>query len=152
MTCLLFLYFSPHVIYLHIYTPSSPFSLSTDNTYIVHACMHVWSLLTFLSLHIFWQLLCLQHALLYACIIPSHHFLSLYIQTTYMCCSMFFFMHVLMFEVYIFSIYAPVAFTNTVVCACTLAVSQWCRASTGVLPLFLFSHFFLPTYIFLSWF
>ena len=63
----LLFYISHHLLTTCIYAPSSPFSLSTDNTYIVHACMHVWSLLTFLSLHIFWQHLCLYfHALLYS--------------------------------------------------------------------------------------
>ena len=117
-------------------------------------CMHAWPLLSAralsLSLHIFWQLLCLQHALLYACIIPSHHFLPQYILTTHMCCSKFFFMHILMFEVYFFSIYVPVSFTDTVIYACPQAVSRWCRTSTGVLPLFLFFPFFLPSDNFFS--
>ena len=50
MTCLLFLYFSPHAIYLHIYTLLSFFSLHRQHLYC--ACMHVWSLLTFLSPYI----------------------------------------------------------------------------------------------------
>ena len=84
MTCLLFLYFSPHVIYLHIYTPSSPFSLSTDNSYIVHACMYGRSSLFSLSIYsdstyvYIWSMLCSIHLcmfkvfLLYICWSPSY--------------------------------------------------------------------------------
>ena len=144
-----------HVIFLHVcMCPYS--SLLFLSIYFSHqpyfACMHDHSLAFSLSIYsdnfYIWNMLCfmLARSLL---IIPSHHFLSLYILTTHMCCSMFFFMHVLIFEVYFFSIYSwqhicleyvPVDFTDTVVRACPLAVSH------AALALECFLSFYFPIF------
>ena len=154
-----------HVIFLHVcMCPYS--SLLFLSIYFSHqpyfACMHDHSLAFSLSIYsdnfYIWNMLCfmLARSLL---IVPSHHFLSMYILNSYVLHHVFLYACIniwsLLFLCYswqhICLEYVLVAFTDTVVRACPPAVSQWCRSSTGVLPLFLFSYF-SPYLYFLSWF